>query len=186
MKPEHRPEYKIEEMVINNYHSLGYKSIYPPIRRMLLYRHAGLVDLVFLPKNHQHKLVLVEAKHFTNAEAGEKVIGQLLKYYSFALRVGENGLRLMREFSEANTKIACSPKKITPQQICGGVVRELAMPQMELGRKIKPQEIGLYVAVDGEVERSLLEIINVMRTHHKLNIGVIQVKKTTICRVDTE
>jgi len=180
INPEQRPEYKIEESIINNYQSLGYKNIHPPIRRVLLYRHAGVVDLALLPKRHKHKLVLVEAKHFANVEAGEKVIGQLLKYYSFALRLGDNGLRLLREFAETKTEIARSVKKTTPQQLCGGIYRDLAMHQMELGRKIKPQEIKLFVAVDGEVEKSLHEIVSTLRTHHKLNIGIIRVRKNTI------
>jgi hypothetical protein len=75
VKPEQRPEYKIEEAVIMNHRALGYADIYPPVRRVLLNRGAGFIDLVLLPKAHQHRLVLVEAKHSANDEAGEKVIG---------------------------------------------------------------------------------------------------------------
>ena len=49
------------------------------------------------------------------------------------------------------------------------------MPQMEKGEPLRPEEIGLFVAVNHEPESSLLEIVYVLKKYHKLNIGIIQV-----------
>jgi len=175
INPEESSEYKIEDAVIANHKLLGYNLIYPPVRRVLLYRGAGVVDLVLLPKKNKHRLVLVEAKHSANAESGEKVIGQLLKYYAFALSLGENGLNLLTKFAKTNVVLARGVTKITPQALCGGIHRNQAMPQMEAGRRLRSEEIGLFVAVDNTVESSLTKIVFALRKYHRLNIGVIQV-----------
>ncbi len=177
---EQHPEYKIEEAVIRNHEKLGYGLIYPPIRRVLFYRGSGFVDLVLLPKENKHRLVLVEAKHSTNAESGEKVIGQLLKYYAYALSLGENSLSLLANFAENNIKVAYGTTKITPQKLCGGLHRDEAMPQMIEGKRLQSEEIGLFVAIDGKVEASLSLIVSTLREQHNLSIGIIQVSDDTI------
>jgi hypothetical protein len=174
--PENSPEYKIEEAVMNNHQLLGYKKIYNPIRRVLLYRGAGIVDLVLLPRESKHRLVLVEAKHSSNPESGEKVIGQLLKYYSYALNFGENAIELLINFSEKNPVLARGIKRVTPQQLSGGKHRNYAMPEMLKGKQfLQPDEIGLFVAIDNKIEPSLSMIVSKLRRHHNLNIGIIQV-----------
>ena len=180
INPEDRAEYKIEEAVLTNYQKLDYSSIYPPVRRVLLFRGAGVVDLVLLPKKSKHRLVLIEAKHAINAESGEKVIGQLLKYYSYALTIGIKGLNRLRNFAENESVLAHSATKITFQRICGRLHRDNALPLMQEGRCLRPNEIGLFVAVDGKVEPSLLLIVSTLKKHHGLNIGVIQVSDSTI------
>jgi hypothetical protein len=178
--PEDRAEYKIEEAVLVNYQKLGYSSIYPPVRRVLLSRGAGVVDLVLLPKESRHRLVLIEAKHAINAESGEKVVGQLLKYYSYALTIGIKGLDRLRNFAENESVLAHSTTKITFQRICGRLHRDDALPLMQEGRCLRSNEIRLFVAVDGKVEPSLLLIASTLREHHNLDIGVIQVLDNTI------
>lgn len=175
IKTEHSREYKIEEAVILNHKKLGYELIYPPIRRVLFYRGSGFVDLVLLPKENKHRLVLVEAKHSTNAESGDKVIGQLLKYYAYALTLGTNSLTLLTNFAENHAETAYQIDKITPQKLCGGLHRDKAMPQMIAGRRLQSKEIGLFVAVNGKVEPSLSLIVSTLREQHKLSIGIIQV-----------
>ena len=179
-RPEDRAEYQIEEAVMVNYHRLGYNLIYPPVRRVLLYCGAGIVDLVLLPKRNKHRLVLIEAKHSINVESGEKVIGQLLKYYAYALTIGLKGLGRLKNFAENNPVLAHSATKITFQMLCGGVHRDQALPLMGEGRFLRPDEIGLFVAVDGKVESSLSLIVSTLRQYHGLNIGVIQVSDGTI------
>jgi hypothetical protein len=51
---------------------------------------------------------------------------------------------------------------------------------MQAGERIRPEEIGLYVAVDGDVEPSLSLIVSTLRSHHRLNIGVIQVARDSM------
>lgn len=182
--PEQRPEYKIENAVINDYQVLGYRSIHPPIRRIILNRYAGLVDLILLPKNHKHKIVLIEAKHFSNDEAGEKVVGQLLKYYSFATFLGQSGIEQLRKFAEEHEDIAFDIKKKFPQQLWK-VKRDEAFPKMEQGERIKPDEIGLFIAVDGDPERSLMQIVATLKETHKLNIGILRVKNNKIELLNT-
>ena len=178
--PEDRAEYKIEEAVLINYHKLGYNRIHPPVRRVVLYRGAGIVDLVLLPKNNKHRLVLIEAKHSINAESGEKVVGQLLKYYAYALTIGLKGLSRLKDFAENYPVMAHSATKITFQMLCGGIHRDKALPLMGEGRLLRPDEIGLYVAVDGKFEPSLSLIVSTLWQHHGLKIGMIQVSNGTI------
>ncbi len=44
------------------------------------------------------------------------------------------------------------------------------------GRPLLPNEIALYVAMDGEPSDSLKRILTVLSVHHGLNIGVIRVR----------
>ena len=180
INPEDRPEYQIEQAVILNYHKLGYSQIHPPVRRVVLYRGAGIVDLVLLPKKSKHKLVLVEAKQHRNNESGEKVIGQLLKYYAYALTIGMKRLDRLKDFADNNPLEAQGAAKISFQKLCGGIYRDDALPLMTQGRRLRPDEIRLFVAVDGQVEESLSLIVKTLRDYHGLNIRVIQVLDGTI------
>ena len=54
------------------------------------------------------------------------------------------------------------------------------MPQMIAGRRLRSEEIGLFVAVDGKVEPSLSIIVSTLREQHKLSIGIIQVSDDSI------
>lgn len=70
----------------------------------------GAVDLLLLPETGLHRLVLVEVKHSNSADTPGRLVGQLLAYYLAALRLGSEGLELLREFArqprahEASTK----------------------------------------------------------------------------------
>jgi hypothetical protein len=55
---------------------------------------SGAVDVVLLPNRGQIKLVLVETKVSSAADANSKVIGQLLMYYTGALTLVSRGVRM--------------------------------------------------------------------------------------------
>jgi hypothetical protein len=59
----------------------------------------GVADLVILPQNGRHKLVIVEAKQVSSADAKIKVVGQLLMYYAGALEFGFQGVRLLQRYA---------------------------------------------------------------------------------------
>ena len=62
------------------------------IRRCRMGPDYGVADLVFLPQGGKHKLVIVEAKQASSADAKIKVVGQLLMYYAGALELGLAGM----------------------------------------------------------------------------------------------
>ena len=44
------------------------------------------------------------------------------------------------------------------------------------GKRIQPSEVGLFVAVNGEVKPMLEEIAATLRKHHNLKIGLVQIR----------
>ena len=95
-------EAAIETRVIRNREKiLGIgDSLY--IRRCRMGPDYGVADLVFLPQGGKHKLVIVEAKQASSADAKIKVVGQLLMYYAGALELGLAGVRLLKDYAAAN------------------------------------------------------------------------------------
>ena len=92
-------EASIENSVIRNRESvLGIRdSLY--IRRCRMGPGFGVADLVILPQRGKHKLIIVEAKQASSADAKIKVLGQLLMYYAGALEFGLSGVRLMQQYA---------------------------------------------------------------------------------------
>ena len=174
------PEFLIEDAVIKNYEKLGYTLIFRPIRRVSLIRGCGIVDLVLFPKDHKHKIALIEAKHLKNPEATGKVVGQLLRYYAHVLMMGSDGLKRITDYAENNPEVSLSKGRTTFQKMCGGINRKRATPIIMQGEKLRPEEIGLYIAIDGDAKQSLLHITSVLKEHHNLSIGVIQVIENNI------
>lgn len=71
-------EHRIENRIIRNLDQLGYADA-PWIRRAKICREGfGTVDLMILPDNGPHRLVLAEVKQENSGDAAGKVIGQLL------------------------------------------------------------------------------------------------------------
>jgi hypothetical protein len=95
--PEGR-ERIIERAIMVNPEALGFLGALS-IRTMRVSPDTGLADIVLLPKDPDH-LVLVEAKAATAHDAACKVVGQLLMYYYGALRLGSEGLVVMRKFAD--------------------------------------------------------------------------------------
>ena len=169
------PERFIENNVVRNRAQLGYCDSVV-ICRSRVGRGFGVVDVVLLPLHGFHRLVLVEAKQGTAADATSKVVGQLLIYYAGALRLGTKGLRLMHGFASECARFARSARPKSLKMLSGGVSPpEAAWKELQKGRKLRPEQIALCVALDGEPSTALKSALEALAQHHKLNIKVVSV-----------
>ena len=153
------------------------------IRRMRVEENCGTVDIMLLPTDTSlHKLVLVEAKHIKAPDAAAKVVGQLLMYYAGALRLGRDSIGRLHTFGLPAKSVDL---KVRPLNFIAAQ-RVVKLPSstpdrkraswdmMYAGDKLLPQDIGLYVAIDGMPRRSLCHIIGRLYDSHCLDIGVVQ------------
>jgi hypothetical protein len=172
----------IENNVMRNRSQMGYgDSLY--VRRCRVGRDFGIVDLMLLPLRGPHRLVLVEAKRFTSADAPSKVIGQLLLYYTGALHLGSRGVRHLKQFASTQETRARSTSRTSLKTLTGGISPpEDAWAEMQKGRKLKPKQIGLYIALDAPPANSLKSALTVLDSEHSLSIGVVTVEKKDILR----
>jgi hypothetical protein len=151
------------------------------IRRCRVAQPCGLVDLILLPPAGPTRLVLVEANASSAPDAAAKVIGQLLMYYAGALMLGEEGLAMLRSFARDNPERACSTSKISPKAVTGGLSPgDLAWDAMYRGTKLRPDEIALFVAFDGEPHRAFVPTLQALAGHHGLPIGYCVVHNGSI------
>lgn len=164
----------IEEAIMLHRKLVGFPRA-DAIRNCPLFQRHGRLDLLLLPKMGP-KLVLIEAKACDSADAASKVIGQLMMYYSAALRLGEDGLENLRTFAKEQAEHAKSPgKKSAVQYLEEQMATPDAWKRLGRGRKIQPEEIRLYVAIDGEPHQALEPTLLALRKHHGIKIGLIQV-----------
>jgi hypothetical protein len=165
----------IENNVIRNRGQLGYAdSVY--IRRCRAGRGFGIVDIMLIPLRGPHRLVLIEAKQSLSVDAPSKVVGQLLLYYAGVLQFGLRGVRHLRNFATAHIHSARSTRPKMLKSLTGGVTpADEAWREMRKGRRLKPSQIGLYVALDAEPSPGLISALSVLATHHGLRVGVISV-----------
>jgi len=144
-------EAAIETRVIRNRESvLGIgASLY--IRRCRMGPDYGVADLVFLPQRGKHKLVIVEAKQASSADATIKVVGQLLMYYAGALELGLAGVRVLKNYAAANSAYAASRHRSSVRAITGGVSSpEVGWAALRKGRRLRPENIRLVAALDAD------------------------------------
>ncbi|PAY16355.1 hypothetical protein CKO51_27270 [Rhodopirellula sp. SM50] len=136
----------------------------------------GAADLVLLPMRGPHRLVIVEAKLGHSQDAAAKVVGQLLMYYAGAQQFGARGLRLLREFASANDRRARSQTPKTLKTLSGGISpREAAWRELQKGRKLRPDQIRLFIALNGEPSLSLKSSLSILASQHALLIEVLSV-----------
>ena len=165
----------IENNVIRNRAILGYPDSHF-IRRCRAGRGFGIVDVMLLPETGPHRIVLVEAKQSSSVDAQAKVIGQLLMYYAGVAHLGLQGLRYLREFARAHPKRArdVSPKLL--RSLTGGISPpDAAWAAMQRGRKLKPRQVALFVALDDRPTEGLKTTLSTLAEHHALDIGVVSV-----------
>ena len=144
-----------------------------------------LADLILLPVAGPIKLVIIEAKARASTDAAAKVVGQLLMYYAGALMLGESGLRFLREYAANNTERARSLTKISPKALTGGLSPgDRAWRAMYAGPCLRPEEIALFVALDGGSHRALAPTLTALSKHHGLTIGFCVVEARRVdCRI---
>jgi hypothetical protein len=134
------------------------------------------VDVAILPIHGSPRLVLVEAKQGTAADATSKVVGQLLMYDAGALRLGTRGWRLIHCCARECAGLARSapPKSLT---MWSGGMRppETAWRELHKGRKLRPEQMALCVALDGGPPTALPSTLEALAQHHKLDSRVVSV-----------
>jgi hypothetical protein len=176
-------EPKIEAAVIVNLARLDRTyELARIIRRMRVDVDCGTVDVMFFPKeSSHHKLVLVEAKSVRASDSASKVVGQLLMYYTGALRLGQDGLELLRRHAvpPKNIDVGRRPPGFTSaQKVVGVSVRtpnrkQAAWDALHDEPRIQPKDIGLFVALDGRPKSSLCQVIERLFESHKIDIGIV-------------
>lgn len=165
----------IENNVIRNRGLLGYAdSVY--IRRCRTGRGFGIVDVMLLPLRGPHRVVLIEAKQSTSADAPSKVIGQLMLYYAGVLQFSLRGVRHLKHFATTYPRSARSTEPKLLKTLTGGISPpDAAWREMQMGRKIQSKQVGLYIALDAHPSEGLASALSVLASEHGLSIGVISV-----------
>lgn len=139
----------------------------------------GKVDVLVLPSDSSKlKLVIIEAKATSNKEWTDKVLGQLLKYYSHALKLGTESLSILRSFATNRPEDAKSIRLKTPVRLCQDRAKteEEAIAFLRRGDRILPNEIALIVACDAKDEteaRVLLDIQECLRKFHNFEFRLV-------------
>ena len=153
------------------------------IRNLRLHpdKSAGRVDVLLIPKSGEHKLVLVECKVFSAKDAGDKCVGQLLKYLAFALRVGDKAIEKLRDFSIASEAEASSEQKITPKRIMNARSLADTRDYWSQGNTLDPSQVGLFLALDGPPKNTLTLIVETLK-HFGLQIGIVYLENGELKR----
>lgn len=173
-------EIEVENILMGNTHLLGYPRA-EVMRNVVLVPGRGRADVLLLPASGLHRLVVIEVKRAAASDAGDKVIGQLLKYYAHALTLGTKAVERFREYARDHQDHARSVDRKTPQSMFKAL--RASTPLMEIlheGRPLRPAEVALYVATDGEPSEPLKQILTILAIHHQLQIGAIRVDADTI------
>jgi hypothetical protein len=144
--------------------------------RLGMNKRAGRLDVLLLPQAGPHKLVLIEAKVKDASDADGKCVGQLMKYLTFALQIGTDGLQHLRRFAQECPEAARGFEKITPKKIFCVKRESEAVGRLEAGQRLSPAEIGLFIAVDGPCHDALPRILTTLRDNFQLSIGLIVVE----------
>lgn len=148
MSPNNR-ERDIQEKIVAHPRQLEYPEALA-VREFFLGKGGGQPDILLLPTVGVHRLVIIEAKHVDNPAAKGDVVTQLCGYHKKAqARLGSHGLELLKRFARDNSERALDKDTIRPQDLFDGLKRDEALEKMKTGSKLKPKEIGLFVALAG-------------------------------------
>ena len=163
-------EAAIENAIMASPEAIGFPGALA-IRRCRVAEPCGLVDLILLPIEGRTRLVLIEAKATAAQDASAKVVGQLLMYYAGALMLGTEGLAFLRRYAEQHSERSRSTTKISPKALTGGLSPgPTAWAAMYAGTRIAPDQIQLFIALDGEPHRAFVPTLRVLSEHHGLLI----------------
>jgi hypothetical protein len=165
-------ESPIENRIIGNTAAIGYPSA-DIIRRCRVGRYVGVVDVLLLPVSSYRRLVLIEVKGGGNAEGHAKVVGQLLLYFTGALKIGTKGLELMRQFARSKPEIALGESATSLKMLSGGVSPpDEAWAALRRGDRLTPEQIHLFIGLDKEPSSQLADTLALVR-NCGLHIDVI-------------
>lgn len=84
-RPKKSLETHIEDAIIDHPGRLGFPQATAIRNYRIANEESGAVDLILFPKRGPFRVVLVEAKVATAADAGSKVVGQLLMFIAALL-----------------------------------------------------------------------------------------------------
>lgn len=173
-------ETAIEDAIISRPDVLGFSGA-NAIRNFRLADESGAVDVVLLPQSGSIRLALVEAKVSKAADAGSKVIGQLLMYYAGGLKIGLDGIELLRQFSKNFQSEAHSIERKSPQKVLLKVTGKKypnpdAMKLLTKGSSLTSKEIALFIAIDDEPHHTLQPTLRILQELHDINICLIVVR----------
>ena len=177
-------ESQLEHRVLKHLACVKCRPGTPYLRRCGLGRGFGAIDLVLLPTSGRRKMVLVEAKRVSSADATSKVVGQLLMYYAATLAIGHHGVRRLHRYCEDKAVTAKSKKMKSLQALAGGVSgAENAARLIRHGRRLSPDEVGLYLVLDKKPRPTLLALTRALRQHGlKIDILVAKSNGVSVCR----
>jgi hypothetical protein len=165
----------IENNVIRNHAVLGFTNA-PFIRRCRAGRGYGVVDLLFLPSDGPHDVVLIEAKRASSADAMAKVVGQLLLYRAGLSRFGSDGLQLLRQFAVNQPQKARSQTPKLLKALSGGITPpEAAWAAVQSGERVQKSRIALWIALDAQPPAGLKDVVAMLASEHSLQIGIVSV-----------
>jgi hypothetical protein len=176
-------EHAIEAAIIARPEVLGFSGAVA-IRNFRLADVSGAVDVLLIPRGGPIRLALIETKVALAPDAGCKVVGQLLMYYAGALTLGSQGIETLRNFAGHCADIAHHTKRISPQKVVWNVdgidcTNREAMELLRHGKSVTPEEIALFIALDGEPHHVLQPLLGNLRERHGLNIGLVVVRNGT-------
>jgi hypothetical protein len=93
-------------------------------------------------------------------------------------------VRALCDFAANHRERAVSTTWKSPKMLTGGLSPPVkAFEALYGGRRLTPDEIRLFVAIDGHAHRALDPTLEVLRHHHKLHIGLVLVSGGKIMRV---
>ncbi|HYR77961.1 MAG TPA: hypothetical protein VEM96_19245 [Pyrinomonadaceae bacterium] len=175
-----RRETVIENAIIARPDLVGFPGALA-IRNFRLADSSGAVDVVLIPQGGPVRLVLVEAKSASAADAGCKVVGQLLMYYAGALTFGLDGVELLRKFAQNFQDDALSIPRISPQKVIDKVLgarhpNTHCFELLTTGIHLTPKEVALFVALNDKPHHVLLPLLRMLRESHALPIGLVVVR----------
>lgn len=100
------------------------------------------------------------------------------------LAIGHHGVRRLHRYCEDKTVTAKSKKMKSLQALAGGISgAENAARLIRHGRRLKPNEVGLYLVLDKKPRPTLLALTRALR-QHGLKIDILVAKSTgvSVCR----
>lgn len=167
-------ESQLEKRVVRHLDVLDCEADTPYLRRCTMGQGFGAIDLLVLPAKGRKRLILVEAKRISSADATCKVIGQLVMYYAAALRLGSAGITKLRQFAEEQPARARSKQHKSLQALAGGVKgAEKAAGMLGRGARLKPSQIGLYIVLDKQPGDTLTAVVKALAKRHRLKIQIL-------------
>ncbi len=173
-----RSEEEIENQVAENLKWFGYPGA-QWIRRARLGREGyGAVDLLVIPRNGPHKIVLIEVKHENSKDTPGRLLGQLLAYYIAVLKMGSQGVECFRQFALKDPQKAHSTPHKSIQQLSGlgPKSKHKDLERLRGGERLKPSEVALVVAIGTDHNKepeSMKEVREWLWAHAGLDVSVV-------------